>query len=228
MSASFSSTQLILVSALSLGIGFAASPVAAQDGSPRIVKPGAPGKSSEVITAEHSIKLGQSYFTEHDVSFMQDMIVHHDQAIEMSALIKGRSASQQMALLGRRITTSQTSEIEMMRTWLRRRGAPAESPMGYGHHAGHADQPMMQGMLSPKQMDALAAATGDFFDKLYLSGMILHHQGAISMVNSLMQNERSGEDPELSGFIASIRADQSAEILKMSGMLERYQSSNVD
>lgn len=212
--------QSLLLRTILVCIGITGISAIAQDAAP-IIKPGAPGEPSKAITAEDSLALGQSYFTQHDVKFMQDMIVHHAQAIEMSALIDGRSSSPQIALLGKRITLSQTSEIEMMRTWLRRRGAETESEMAHDHHAGAHDMPAMVGMLSPNQMAELAAASGSDFDRLFLTGMILHHQGALIMVDALMLNERSGEDPELSSFIASIKADQSAEILRMSAMLEK-------
>lgn len=103
---------------------------------------------------------------------------------------------------------------------------------GHGGHAMHdADHaapaepvdpreiPLMPGMLSPAQMDRLAAAQGGEFDRLFLEGMIVHHQGAIDMVEALLAEPGSGEDPQLSEFLSHVVADQSAEILRMRNML---------
>lgn len=80
---------------------------------------------------------------------------------------------------------------------------------------GDDDTPMMTGMLSRNQMRALAASQGKTFDELFLTGMILHHQGALLMVDNLLKQPHAGEDPEISEFLASIYADQSSEILRM-------------
>lgn len=102
---------------------------------------------------------------------------------------------------------------------------------GHGAHAGHAghgaaagptsadDTPVMPGMLSPRQMRALAAARGPAFDRLFLEGMIQHHQGALDMVDALMATPDAAEDPTLSDFTVSVVADQSAEILRMRTLL---------
>lgn len=191
-----------------------------------IVKPGAPGKPGVHITPQQSVEMGQSRYTDADVNFMQMMIIHHAQAVEMGALIADRTGHKGVNLMGQRIATSQTSEIEMMRTWLRRRGQALEPDMAHAHHSGHAmnmsddpDVPLMHGMLSRTQMKALAAARGTDFDRQFLSGMIEHHEGAIDMVNSLEAVPGAGEDPEISDFLASIVADQSTEILRMRSML---------
>ncbi len=100
---------------------------------------------------------------------------------------------------------------------------------GHGHHGDHSEQgenevdpreiPLMHGMLSPAQMDRLAAAEGVEFDRQFLEGMIVHHQGAIDMVDALLAQPGSGEDPQLSEFLSHVVADQSAEILRMRNML---------
>jgi len=102
---------------------------------------------------------------------------------------------------------------------------------GHGDHSDHGGHdapaepadpreiPLMPGMLSPAQMDRLAAAQGTEFDRQFLEGMIVHHQGAIDMVESLLAEPGSGEDPQLSEFLSHVIADQSAEILRMRNML---------
>jgi uncharacterized protein (DUF305 family) len=77
----------------------------------------------------------------------------------------------------------------------------------------------MPGMLSPKQMQTLAAASGPAFDRLFLQGMIQHHQGALDMVAGLMATPGAAEDTLLSDFTNSVVADQSTEILRMQSIL---------
>ena len=84
------------------------------------------------------------------------------------------------------------------------------------------DVAVMPGMLTPDQMDALASSQGRRFDQLFLEGMILHHQGAIDMVDALLGQAGAGEDPQLSEFLSHVVADQSAEILRMQTLLEGY------
>ena len=189
-----------------------------------IVQPGAPGENARTLTREQSLELGQSSYIEADVRFMQHMIVHHGQAVDMGALVEGRTSDEGVRLMAERIALTQVSEIAMMRTWLTRRGESTEMQGHHGHHMNHQmdpNVPLMPGMLSPAQMEALAASSGAEFDNLYLTGMILHHQGAIDMVNALLSEPGAGEDPELSEFLSAVVADQSTEILRMQNMLAR-------
>ena len=199
--------------------------------TPPIFNPGAPGAPARVISATEAVELGRTSFTADDVAFMQHMIVHHGQAVEMVELLRTRGVHPTVRRLGQRIALSQEAEMELMRGWLTDRGQPLEMPgMGGGHagmdhsaHAGHAmppsDTPIMAGMLSPAQMQALAAANGPAFDRLFLEGMIRHHQGALDMVGALLANPDAAEDTMLSDFTTSIVGDQSAEILRMQSLL---------
>lgn len=199
--------------------------------SPPIFNPGAPGAPSRVISAREAVELGRTSFTGDDVAFMQHMIVHHAQAVEMVELLETRGVHPTVRKLGQRIALSQEAEMALMRGWLSDRGQPLEMPgMGAGHagmdhsaHAGHAmpasDTPIMAGMLSPAQMQALAAASGPAFDRLFLEGMIRHHQGALDMVDALVGQPGAAEDTMLSDFTTSVVADQSAEILRMQSLL---------
>jgi uncharacterized protein (DUF305 family) len=189
-----------------------------------IIQPGAPGEPSREITAEQSIALGQSHYVAADARFMQHMIVHHAQAVEMGDLIEARTGHAGVRLLGTRISLSQQAEIAMMQTWLRRRNEATTMPNHAAPDAHDKTQlpattPLMPGMLSPAQMAELAAAEETGFDRLFLIGMIEHHQGAIGMVDRLLAQPGTGEDPELSDFLTSINADQSTEILRMRIML---------
>ena len=199
--------------------------------TPPIFNPGAPGAPSRVISATEAVELSRSSFTADDVAFMQHMIVHHGQAVEMVELLQTRGVHPTVRRLGQRIALSQEAEMALMRDWLTDRGQPLEMPgMDAGHagmdhsaHAGHAmppsDTPVMAGMLSPAQMQALAAATGPAFDRLFLEGMIRHHQGALDMVDALLAQPGAAEDTMLSDFTTSVVGDQSAEILRMQSLL---------
>ena len=192
--------------------------------TPPIFNPGAPGAPSRVISATEAVELSRSSFTADDVAFMQHMIVHHGQAVEMVELLQTRGAHPTVRRLGQRIALSQEAEMALMRDWLTDRGQPLEMPgMDHSAHAGHAmppsETPVMAGMLSPAQMQALAAANGPAFDRLFLEGMIRHHQGALDMVDALMTRPGAAEDTMLSDFITSVVGDQSAEILRMQSLL---------
>lgn len=201
-------------------LGAAATPQ-----TPPIFHPGAPGAPSRVITAAQAVDLSRTTFTAADVLFMQHMIVHHAQAVEMVELMQTRASGTAVRRLGARIAASQAAEIDLMRTWLTDRGQPTAMPdMHAGHHghAGHEPDPdvaVMPGMLSPSRMTALAAATGPAFDRLFIEGMIQHHQGALDMVDGLQADPEAAEDPTLSDFASSVVADQSAEILRMQSIL---------
>lgn len=204
---------------------------------PPIFQPGAPGTASRIVTPAQAIALGRSSFTPADVAFMQHMLVHHAQAVEMVALMDDRGESPRARLMGRRIALSQEAEMAIMRGWLSDRGQPLDlagmddagmDHAGMDHAAmGHAvtdpaDTPLMSGMLTPRQMSALSQAQGAAFDRLFLTGMIQHHRGAISMVEDLMETPDASEDTVMSEFTTSVVADQQAEILRMQSLLSDF------
>ena len=208
----------------------AAGSVAAQ--TPPIFQPGAPGAPSRVISADEAVALSRTTYTADDVAFMQHMIVHHAQAVEMVALLRVQGADPTVKRLGERIALGQEAEMALMRNWLLERGEPTAMPgmdhsahggMDHSAHAGHAmapsETPLMAGMLSPAQMQRLAAAQGPAFDRLFLEGMIQHHQGAIGMVEALMTKDGAAQDHLLSDFTNAVVADQSSEILRMQTLL---------
>ncbi len=210
---------------LTLGLIATVLSAAASPQTPPIFQPGAPGQPTRVITAGESVGLSRTGFTAADVRFMQHMLVHHAQAVEMVELLQAHGTDRQVRLLGERIALGQAAEMEQMRDWLTARQQPetaADLHAGHGGHAGHgapSDTPLMPGMLSPARMQALAAARGPAFDRLFLEGMIAHHQGALDMVDGLMSLPDAGEEPLLSDFLSSVVADQSAEILRMQSLL---------
>ena len=199
--------------------------------TPPIFQPGAPGAAPRVITAAEAVDLSRTTYTPGDVAFMQHMIVHHAQAVEMVDLLRARGADATVKLMGERIARGQAAEMALMREWLTARGQPVDMPgmshasMDHSAHMNHggmgaaSDTPVMPGMLSPRQMRTLAAAEGAAFDRLFLEGMIRHHQGALDMVDALLAQSGAAEDPLMSDFVTSVVADQSAEILRMQSML---------
>ncbi len=154
---------------------------------------------------------------------MQGMIMHHAQAVEMTALIESHTENKDLLLLGSRISKSQSDEIDFMKRWLTSRGAPLAPAMthmqGMDMPGGH--QMMMPGMLTAKQMSALKNAQGPEFDRLFLTGMIQHHNGALEMVKDLFDTAGAGQDAELFNFATDVDSGQRAEIRIMQGMLER-------
>ena len=156
---------------------------------------------------------------------MQGMIMHHAQAVEMTALIESRTENKELRLLGERISHSQSDEMNFMKRWLETRGEPTAMQMaGMGgmegmDHSGHQMSLLMPGMLTAKQMDALAKAKGAEFDKHFLTGMIQHHGGALVMVKDLYDTAGAGQDAELFNFTTDVDSGQRAEIRIMQNML---------
>jgi len=191
----------------------------AAQSAPPVVQPGAPGESSKVISSAAAESLPVPGYTDADVKFMQGMIHHHSQAIDMVELLYARTSSDDMKKLAKRIEVSQNDELGMMRRWLEARGQDVPGP--HAHHMPGA--PLMPGMLTPDEMAKLAAAKGPEFDKLFLEGMIKHHQGALTMVKDLFATRGAGQDSEIFAFASDVDADQRMEIDRMSAMLKELQ-----
>src|SRR5215831_1229733 len=179
---------------------------------PVVVQPGAPGEPSKRLPPSTTAKLPPR--SQVEVEFMQGMIVHHAQALEMTALISSHSENKDLRLLGARISSSQSDEIKFMRRWLAARGESTSMVM-----PGMA-MPLMPGMLTPEQMEALRKAKGTEFDHLFLTGMIQHHNGALTMVKDLFDSAGAGQDAEVFNFATDADNTQRAEIRIMQTMLE--------
>jgi uncharacterized protein (DUF305 family) len=155
---------------------------------------------------------------------MQGMIMHHSQAVDMVALLRTRGKSPVLKSFGEKISISQTDEIGFMKRWLEERGKPTTMHMDHGKMSAAEMKNMnmlMPGMLTPQQMSALRKARGAQFDRLFLTGMIQHHGGALTMVTDLFNTPGAGQDPVLFDFATDIDNTQSAEIKIMRGMLEK-------
>ncbi|MDE0478113.1 MAG: DUF305 domain-containing protein [Gammaproteobacteria bacterium] len=183
-----------------------------------IIQPGLPGQPSRQISAEEASDLAGLQFSEADVRFMQGMISHHRQAMEMSVLVDDRSNREAVEALAERISLSQEDEISMMAGWLEDRGF--EAPAADAHH--DPDYMLMPGMLSPEEMEQLEAAEGFEFDSLFLNFMIDHHEGALVMVENLLDQPGSAQDSELYRFTTDVTSDQTSEIERMITMLSGF------
>ena len=202
-----------------------ALPVSAHQSSapsaPAVVQPGAPGKPTKTLPANTS---GASpVWTEGDVKFMQGMIMHHSQAVEMTALIPSHTENKDLRSLGAKISSSQSDEIKFMQRWLAARGESISMAMPGMPDMDASGQPMalMPGMLTPEQMDALRNAKGAEFDRLFLTGMIQHHNGALIMVKDLFDTAGAGQDADIFNFATDADNTQRAEIKIMQTMLAK-------
>jgi uncharacterized protein (DUF305 family) len=157
-----------------------------------------------------------------DVQFMSHMIGHHAQAIVMSGWAPTHGASPSVRTLAERIINAQQDEIATMQRWLVARGQPApqvgdtgmKMTMAHGEHTM-----LMPGMLTPDQMTQLDQAKGSEFDRLFLTFMIQHHRGAVTMVQDLFGTPGAARDETVFKFANDVSVDQSTEIARMETML---------
>jgi uncharacterized protein (DUF305 family) len=188
---------------------------------PVVVQPGPPGKPSRTLPPSTRATLPPR--SRADAEFMQGMIMHHSQAVEMTALISSHTENKDLRLLGARISSSQSDEIKFMQRWLAARGERVPMAMPGMSDMDMSREPLalMPGMLTPEQMKALRKAKGAEFDHLFLTGMIQHHDGALTMVKDLFDTAGAGQDADLFNFATDADNTQRAEIRIMQGMLEK-------
>src|SRR5919108_4755496 len=145
-----------------------------------------------------------------DVEFISGMIHHHAQAIVMAKWSATHGASERIRTLSERIIVSQTDEIKLMQQWLREQGQPVPEPSATGQRmvmGGVEHDMLMPGMLTPEQMRQLDQARGTQFDRLFLTFMIQHHEGALTMVDKLFSTTGGGTDD----FIYKVASDTFAD-----------------
>jgi len=165
-------------------------------------------------------------YTPADVHFMAGMIGHHAQAVLMAGWAPSHEASAAVRALCERIVVGQRDEIVLMQRWLEERHEPV--PVVDPAHftmPGMDRSMLMPGMLSAEQLAQLDRARGTEFDRLFLTFMIQHHQGAITMVNQLFGSHGGGEQETVFRFASDVFADQSTEIDRMNRMLEAFHRS---
>ena len=161
-------------------------------------------------------------YTAADVHFMAAMIGHHAQAIHMANWAPSHGASRSVQILAERIINEQGDEIRTMQQWLRdrRQPVPDAHTMGMKMSMGGVEHVMlMPGMLTDAQLAELDAARGAQFDRLFLTYMIQHHRGAVSMVKELFSTQGAGQDETVFKFASDVNVDQSTEIARMEKML---------
>lgn len=169
-------------------------------------------------------------YTKADIEFMSGMIHHHAQALVMSRMVPTHDADPSIQRLSERIINAQTDEITLMRQWLTNRLQPAPmvdstgsvSMPGTGDHAahhGHDASMQMPGMLTAAQLEELDKARGSEFDRLFLTYMIQHHRGAISMVHTLFESPGAAQDETVFKFANEVEVDQTTEIKRMLSMM---------
>ena len=169
----------------------------------------------------------QQPYSEADVQFMSGMIPHHAQAVLIAGWAPSHGARPDLKILCERIVVAQRDEIAMMQTWLRDRGQTVPDATSTRHRMkmnGVEHDMLMPGMLTDEEMAALDRARGPEFDRLFLTGMIKHHQGAIDMVDVLFKAYGAAQDEMVFKFASDVYADQSIEIDRMHQMLENPQS----
>ena len=176
----------------------------------QIIQPGAPGKPSIILNQDEATNIANSSYTKADVNFLQGMIVHHDQAVLMSRLAEDRTNNKTIVDLAKRIESSQIDEINFMRSWLKERNENA-----FHDHQNHHMHMKMMGMASEKQLKDLKNSKSTKFDRLFLSLMIAHHDGALEMVKDLKKYPGSAYDPILNEFVSDLVNDQGVEIERM-------------
>jgi len=180
----------------------------------KIVQPGRPGKANETLGPNTAVE--EAPANEADELFVRMMVPHHAQALEMCALARTRAKDRQVVALARRIQGAQGPEMLMLSSWLQARGIEVPrtvddlaSHEGHTDHEAHGEAMASHGMLTDQQMAELARARGAEFDRLFLAGMIQHHQGAVTMADTAMAE---GSDMLALEVAADISAGQSAEI----------------
>jgi uncharacterized protein (DUF305 family) len=211
--------------ALSVAIGAAAA-------SPRSGVAQAPVRSSSQPAGAGQIDLAavakakadsaRYPYTAADVHFMSGMIGHHAQAIVMAGWAPTHGANASVHTLAERIINAQQDEIATMQQWLgdRRQPVPEARPTGMKMMMNGVEHEMlMPGMLTDEQMKQLDEARGKEFDRLFLTFMIQHHRGAVSMVQELFESYGAAQDEIVFKFANDVNVDQTTEIARMERML---------
>lgn len=183
----------------------------------------ASARSSAPPAASAPIGIAALRHTDADVHFMSGMIHHHAQAVLIAQWAPTHGAGGDLQRLCERIVVGQGDEIVLMQNWLKDKGAPVPEatpgPMKM-RMDGMEHEMLMPGMLSESDLEQLDAARGDEFDRLFLTFMIRHHEGALEMVDKLFASPGAAQDETVFRFASDVFADQTTEIRVMEEMLE--------
>lgn len=202
---------LVALAALALGgCDSGADPKSASATGPSVLVPGKPGEANHTLSAQDAQEQRADDDTPNsaDVSYARMMIEHHSQALELTELAPERAESAKLKALAERISAAQGPEIDAMRAWLKEHGQSGKS----GAHE-HASMP---GMATEAQLTKVRAAKGTAFDQLFLTLMITHHEGAITMATDV---KGQGNNIRIEEMADDVVAQQTSEINRMRGML---------
>ncbi|MEU3998152.1 DUF305 domain-containing protein [Streptomyces fungicidicus] len=179
---------------------------------PSVIAPGGPGEANRTLSADEAQRQRAEDDSPNsaDVSYARMMIAHHTQALEMTELVPDRAESSKIVRLAERITAAQRPEIKAMQAWLKNHGK-AERDGAHGH-----DHATMPGMATQSQLKQLRAADGKAFDQLFLTLMITHHQGAITMATDV---KGQGNNIQVEEMADDVVAQQTSEINRMRDLL---------
>ncbi|RYB95334.1 DUF305 domain-containing protein [Nocardioides oleivorans] len=201
----------------------------AEEGAP-VVQLGAPGEDNRTLSPEEVEELSTPMHTEADVAFVEMMIPHHEQALEMAALVPDRAQDPGLLAMVERMEVSQADEIQQLEDWLTTNVATGSAQGEHddhdgdhdgGHDGGHGeDHADMPGMLTPEQLDQMRDLDGRAFDRYFLQAMINHHDGAIMMVQDLMEGGEGGQETTIFQLANHIGSDQAVEIAAMKRRLK--------
>ena len=177
-------------------------------GGPSVIAPGLPGEAAQTLSPEEAkAKLPDDSPNSADLSYARRMIEHHAQAIELTELVPERAASASVKRLAERIAAAQRPEIASMQGWLKDHGSD-DKMTGHSHGA-------MPGMATEAQLAQLRAAKGKAFDKLFLTLMITHHEGAVTLATEV---KGQGNNVRVEEMADDVIAQQTSEINRMRGM----------
>jgi uncharacterized protein (DUF305 family) len=205
-----------------LAIPIAACSTVSRASSKTTVSPAARAAGDSAAAARARADSVRHPYTQADIDFMSHMIGHHAQAIAMARMAPTHGASPSVRTLADRIINAQQDEILTMQTWLRDRHEPVPeaNPAGMKMMMGGMEHMMlMPGMLTEEQMKQLDEARGPEFDRLFLTFMMQHHRGAVSMVKQLFDTYGAGQDETVFKFASDVNVDQTTEIARMDKML---------
>lgn len=186
------------------------APAAAKGDGPSVVAPGKPGEPARTLSAEEAAKeLPDDSPNAADRGYVEMMIVHHQQALEMTSLAPERAGSDPVKKLAERIAAAQKPEVDAMKGWQETQGVKNGSG-GHGHDHGS-----MPGMATAAQLTQLRNAKGAAFDELFLTLMITHHQGAVTMASEVLTE---GNNVLVEEMANDVIATQTSEIGRMRDM----------
>lgn len=211
--ASVATVTLTALAVLGLGACDSGSDAKPSASGPSVLVPGAPGEANRTLSADEAAdqRAEDDSPNSADVSYARKMIQHHQQALELTELVPDRAESTQVEKLAERISAAQGPEITAMQSWLESYGKDEKDGQSDTH-----DHASMPGMATEAQLTKLRAAQGKAFDQLFLTLMIAHHEGAITMATEV---KGQGNNIRVEEMADDVVAQQTAEISRMQGML---------